>query len=104
MIASNHFRRTLSRRFFVHLLQPAKHPPQPEKQQFADPGNCWPQPEIFAKSFAEPRGICAMAGKLTLISSSVQMNPLPVSLRPSLARELSAANALKITVRVKEPV
>mmetsp|Transcript_118002 Transcript_118002/g.334709 ORF Transcript_118002/g.334709 Transcript_118002/m.334709 type:complete len:247 (+) Transcript_118002:700-1440(+) len=68
------------------------------------PGYLRPHPRMFAKSFAEPRGICTSAGKHSASSSSVQMNPLPVSFRPSSARESSAFSARNTMKIVNEPV
>mmetsp|Transcript_10676 Transcript_10676/g.25168 ORF Transcript_10676/g.25168 Transcript_10676/m.25168 type:complete len:205 (-) Transcript_10676:626-1240(-) len=74
------------------------------KRDSASPGYFLPQPRVRPQSLAEPKGICANAGKDSAISSSVQMKPLPVSLRPSSARVLSARRAAKRIKRVKEAV
>mmetsp|Transcript_54345 Transcript_54345/g.107360 ORF Transcript_54345/g.107360 Transcript_54345/m.107360 type:complete len:205 (-) Transcript_54345:247-861(-) len=69
------------------------------------PGYFWPHPKMFAKSLADPRGIWANAGKLSAISSSVQMKPLPLSVMSgSSSRVGSAFSARNMMKRAKEPV
>mmetsp|Transcript_95047 Transcript_95047/g.266099 ORF Transcript_95047/g.266099 Transcript_95047/m.266099 type:complete len:234 (-) Transcript_95047:110-811(-) len=70
----------------------------------ASPGNLRPQPRVCAKSFAVPRGSCARAGKDSDSSSSLIMNPLPESFKPSSARESSAWSARKRMNMAKEAV
>mmetsp|Transcript_12932 Transcript_12932/g.31115 ORF Transcript_12932/g.31115 Transcript_12932/m.31115 type:complete len:200 (+) Transcript_12932:1273-1872(+) len=70
----------------------------------ASPGYFWPQPRIFPRSFAEPRGSCARAGKKSSISSLVHMKPLPVSASPSSARSELACSALNTMNNAKDAV
>mmetsp|Transcript_124628 Transcript_124628/g.360536 ORF Transcript_124628/g.360536 Transcript_124628/m.360536 type:complete len:334 (+) Transcript_124628:1154-2155(+) len=74
------------------------------KARTPSPGYFLPQPNVWAKSFALPKGNCATAGNDTASSSSDMMKPFPESFRPSSALESSARNAKKRMYKAKDAV